>query len=212
MGSKRKLKRRKNRPKQPKRGQPLNYEGIVKENKAFEAYYKAQQIVKDEEWNEFMKAIRDELPSAFRINRCLMGQTDKLKSLILDKQFTQIVNPDGTSQSAITALPWDPDSLAYQLNYSRIEIRKSESLQRLHSFLLFESENGYITRQESVSMIPPLVLDVKPHHKVLDACAAPGSKTAQIIEMLQMNSEGANSEEFRKAQKYDYYFVPNPFV
>ena len=43
---------------------------------------------------------------------------------------------------------------------------------------------GNISRQESVSMIPPLVLDVKPHHKVLDMCAAPGSKTAQLIEAL----------------------------
>lgn len=33
-------------------------------------------------------------------------------------------------------------------------------------------------------MIPPVVLDVQPGHKVLDMCAAPGSKTAQIIEML----------------------------
>lgn len=33
-------------------------------------------------------------------------------------------------------------------------------------------------------MIPPLVLDVKPEHKVLDMCAAPGSKTAQLIEAI----------------------------
>lgn len=38
-------------------------------------------------------------------------------------------------------------------------------------------------------MIPPLLLDVKPHHKVLDMCAAPGSKTAQIIEMLHKPGE-----------------------
>ena len=37
-------------------------------------------------------------------------------------------------------------------------------------------------------MIPPLLLDVKPHHKVLDMCAAPGSKTAQIIEMLHSSN------------------------
>jgi 16S rRNA C967 or C1407 C5-methylase (RsmB/RsmF family) len=43
---------------------------------------------------------------------------------------------------------------------------------------------GNISRQETVSMIPPLVLDVQPHHKVLDMCAAPGSKTAQLIEAL----------------------------
>ena len=33
-------------------------------------------------------------------------------------------------------------------------------------------------------MIPPLVLGVEPHHKVLDMCAAPGSKTAQLIEAV----------------------------
>lgn len=185
MGNKRRLKRRKNRSNQPRKGEPLNYSGIIKENATFEAYYKAQKIVPDDEWDDFMRATRDELPSSFRINRCLMGQTEKLKAVIMDKQFTQLVNPDGSCQSVFTTLPWDPAALSFQLNYSRVEIRKSESLQRLHSFLLFESENGYITRQETVSMIPPLVLDVKPHHKVLDACAAPGSKTAQIIEMLE---------------------------
>lgn len=33
-------------------------------------------------------------------------------------------------------------------------------------------------------MVPPLLLDVRPGHKVLDMCAAPGSKTAQIVEAL----------------------------
>ena len=55
---------------------------------------------------------------------------------------------------------------------------------KLHNFLVSETESGNISRQETVSMIPPLVLDVKPHHKVLDMCAAPGSKTAQLIEAL----------------------------
>jgi len=46
---------------------------------------------------------------------------------------------------------------------------------------------GNISRQEAVSMIPPLLLDVKPHHWVLDMCAAPGSKTAQLIEAIHAN-------------------------
>lgn len=33
-------------------------------------------------------------------------------------------------------------------------------------------------------MVPALLLDVHPHHRVLDMCAAPGSKTAQIMEAL----------------------------
>ena len=42
-------------------------------------------------------------------------------------------------------------------------------------------------------MIPPLLLDVQPHHKVIDLCAAPGSKSAQILEALnvsEVNEEG----------------------
>ncbi len=53
--------------------------------------------------------------------------------------------------------------------------------------------SGNISRQETVSMIPPLVLDVQPHHKVLDMCAAPGSKTAQLIEALH-SQEGVIPE------------------
>jgi tRNA (cytosine34-C5)-methyltransferase len=43
-------------------------------------------------------------------------------------------------------------------------------------------------------MIPPLLLDVRPHQRVLDMCAAPGSKTAQIIEMLHSTDEEPTSE------------------
>jgi 16S rRNA C967 or C1407 C5-methylase (RsmB/RsmF family) len=38
-------------------------------------------------------------------------------------------------------------------------------------------------------MIPPLLLGVEPHHFVLDMCAAPGSKTAQLVEALHANDE-----------------------
>jgi 16S rRNA C967 or C1407 C5-methylase (RsmB/RsmF family) len=46
------------------------------------------------------------------------------------------------------------------------------------------SWQGNISRQETVSMVPPLLLDIESHHKVFDMCAAPGSKTMQIVEML----------------------------
>lgn len=40
-------------------------------------------------------------------------------------------------------------------------------------------------------MIPPLLMDIESHHIVLDMCAAPGSKTAQLVEMVH-NAEEAN--------------------
>jgi 16S rRNA C967 or C1407 C5-methylase (RsmB/RsmF family) len=48
-----------------------------------------------------------------------------------------------------------------------------------------ENETGHLSRQEAVSMIPALLLDVQPHHIVLDACSSPGSKTMQILEMIE---------------------------
>lgn len=44
---------------------------------------------------------------------------------------------------------------------------------------------GYIYVQEAVSMVPPLVLEPKEDDCVLDVCAAPGSKTTQVSEIMQ---------------------------
>ncbi|XP_020255770.1 tRNA (cytosine(34)-C(5))-methyltransferase isoform X2 [Asparagus officinalis] len=60
---------------------------------------------------------------------------------------------------------------------------------RFHEFLKQENEVGNITRQEAVSMVPPLFLDVLPHHHVLDMCAAPGSKTFQLLEIIHQTKE-----------------------
>lgn len=44
---------------------------------------------------------------------------------------------------------------------------------------------GYYYVQEAASMIPPLVLDPRPGEIVLDMCAAPGSKTTQIAQLME---------------------------
>jgi NOL1/NOP2/sun family putative RNA methylase len=44
---------------------------------------------------------------------------------------------------------------------------------------------GYYYIQEAASMIPPLILDPKSNEIILDACAAPGSKTTQIAELMK---------------------------
>uniref|UniRef100_A0A8C4Q6H6 tRNA (cytosine(34)-C(5))-methyltransferase n=1 Tax=Eptatretus burgeri TaxID=7764 RepID=A0A8C4Q6H6_EPTBU len=137
------------------------YAEIIKENRDFERYYREQGIVPTEEWNDMMEALRQPLPVTFRITGYRSHAEELLRSL---KVY--------------------PNGMAWEINLSRKIIRKSPILERFHNFLVFETESGNISRQEAVSMIPPLLLEVEPHHKVLDLCAAPGFKTAQIIDML----------------------------
>lgn len=46
------------------------------ENTSFSAYYKAQNIIPDDEWEPFMEALRTHLPTTFRVagsRQCVLG-------------------------------------------------------------------------------------------------------------------------------------------
>ncbi|KAG1701199.1 tRNA (cytosine(34)-C(5))-methyltransferase [Nymphon striatum] len=160
------------------------YADIIKSNPRFETFYRAQNIVPEDEWDEFMETLKQSLPATFRITG-YKSHASALLGIIKSQYFSDLINSyENEAQCKPRCLSWYPNNLGWQLNLSRIIIRKSESLAKLHTFLVGETESGNISRQEAVSMIPPLVLNVKSHHKVLDLCAAPGSKTAQLIEML----------------------------
>lgn len=189
-----------------------NYEDIIRENKDFENYYKTQKIVPEEQWDSFINTMRKNLPVAFRIT----GSKAEAKALIETIKgdfFKDIlkahVEDDSENNTGIKpkdilqCLPFYPDGLAWQLQLSRKDIRKSEAYFRLHNFLIVETDSGSISRQEVVSMVPPLVLDVKSNHKVLDMCAAPGSKTAQLIEMVHSEEGSAFPEGFVIANDLD---------
>ena len=110
--------------------------------------------------------------------------------IIEGRYFKELTESSGGDVAVPTVLPWYPDNLAYQLNVTRKEIRRQEIYFRLHNFLVAETESGSISRQETVSMLPPLVLGVKPHHTVLDMCAAPGSKVSPILDLNMMCCSG----------------------
>ncbi|XP_026728129.1 tRNA (cytosine(34)-C(5))-methyltransferase [Trichoplusia ni] len=173
-----------------------HYEDIVRENAAFEEYYKSQKVCPLEEWDTFMKTLKDNLPTAFRITGS-KSEAAALMKLVQSQYFSEILNlklhtdeneGEGEEIKPIN-LSWYPGGYAWQLRLSRTDIRRNEALYKLHNFLVAETAAGGVSRQETVSMIPPVVLDVKPHHKVLDMCAAPGSKTAQLIEFLHADED-----------------------
>ncbi|EJD76199.1 tRNA (cytosine-5-)-methyltransferase NSUN2 [Loa loa] len=171
-----------------KKGETQNYvlAEFDKTNENFVLYYKSQGIVKDDEWDAFIAALKNDLPTSFRFQ----GSSNKAQSLIelMNTRYLEPMKQWKDSDSFIPKqLPWYP--YAFQTPMSRATLRSGPLLKDFHNFLITEAELGNISRQEAVSMIPPLLLDIKSHHKVLDICAAPGSKTIQIIEMMHCDDK-----------------------
>ncbi|TKC46278.1 hypothetical protein EI555_005772 [Monodon monoceros] len=180
------------------------YPEIVKENKLFEHYYQELKIVPEGEWDQFMEALREPLPATLRITG-YKSHAKEILHCLKNKYFKELedLEVDGQKVEVPQPLSWYPEELAWHTNLSRKILRKSPQLEKFHQFLVSETESGNISRQEAVSMIPPLLLNAHPHHKILDMCAAPGSKTTQLIEMLHADMSVPFPEGFVIANDVD---------
>lgn len=133
------------------------YQEIIKENEKFLRYYKHAGICPEAEWNDFIDTLRNDLPVTFRISGS-KNTAKRLLDIIQSEFFTKYVSEsiiENVKKTPI-CLPWYPNQMAYQLELSRKDIRRSESHYKLHNFLIAETNAGSISRQEAVSMIPPL--------------------------------------------------------
>ena len=77
-----------------------------------------------------------------------------------------------------------PHDVLFEMMIPRELLKKNVGLKKIHKLVMLMADSGLITRQEIVSMMPPILLDVKANHSILDMCAAPGSKTAQLLELI----------------------------
>ncbi|KAK1315492.1 hypothetical protein QJS10_CPA06g02029 [Acorus calamus] len=163
---------KKNRPERTTSSSPsvvnadgnTGWETFATQNVAFEQYYKEQGIVREEEWDEFIGVLQKPLPAAFRINSSGQFYQDIRSQLENDFVSSLEVEESATSEGekeAIRPLPWYPENLAWHLNYSRMQLRKNQTLERFHEFLKQENEIGNITRQEAVSMVIANDVDVQ---------------------------------------------------
>lgn len=155
----------------------------------------------------FWDALKRELPNSFRFCGSrgyvlwpIVSLTTNTSSHALAVQkllksryipeITQISHFDGRTVEPPQHVPWYPDELAWSMTTPKNIVRKFEPFKHFQRFLVSETGVGNISRQEIVSMIPPLVLDLRPGMTVLDMCAAPGSKAAQLLEMVHRGEEG----------------------
>lgn len=180
-----------------------NWKDVVRENENWETYYRKQQLLSEDEFTQFKVASQRDLPLTFRITGIKQHALEILE-LMRVKYIDSLKNTTWEGVKLPTPMPlkFIPDDLAWQVDVAKQVVRKCKQFAQFQRFLVVETAVGNVTRQEAVSMIPPLLLDVQPYHTVLDACASPGSKTTQLIEAL--HQKGRNPTGFVVANDADY--------
>ncbi len=146
--------------------------------------------MEEAEFEEMWKALQTDLPNSFRFTGT------KSDALAVREIFKQRYIPaiaskqfEGKPVSPPEAVQAFPDELVWHMKTHKKVIRRHAPFADFQKFLVAEAASGNISRQEVVSMIPPHFLDVKPGMVVLDMCAAPGSKSAQLAEMIHGDEE-----------------------
>jgi len=170
-----------------------NVDFATVKNEDFEDFYKLQGLVPEGEWDDFLKSLKSPLPGAWRVNPISSRREEVTKKLMEDFFKLRAIEADGEAHEGLKfeapkKCSWFPS--AWTMSFPRTKLRKIERAKPFRSWLMDITALGHVTRQELVSMIPPLVLDVQSHHTVLDMCAAPGSKTSQLLEAVHTSPTG----------------------
>ena len=179
-----------------------------KRNDRYKHYYeKVQLTCKD--FPKLWTCMQEPLPTTFRINPTskFVGKVrrdlDRIwtqRSSILvpgreihrreeDGSLSKITSPSKVV-SSLHSVDFIPNQRAYQIDVNKKELKRSPFLKSFREWMSVNFDAGNLTGQEIVSMIPPILLQVKSSHYVLDMCAAPGSKSTQIIEDMVASGKG----------------------
>lgn len=139
----------------------------------------------EKEWKSFVASLSSPLPMTLRIHR---------NEKALEAIARQYLQP-ATEGSSPIAMVVKPVPLQREESCERCEDKAAFDLFGCsHAAYHSHKEVEYICRtlhsasalsfQEVVSALPAIVLDVSPFHRVLDMCAAPGSKTLHVMDEM----------------------------
>lgn len=141
----------------------------------------------------FLKKMKEKLPCVFRVNQSNPYTQGRFEQLLLNQDLLN--QQFGLTDFNVCVKEFKlckNSNLVFNINIPKAELKKNLSLKKFHKFIQFSVDSGMISRQEAVSMLPPFMLNVSKGMKVLDMCAAPGSKTGQFLETINKNVDYFN--------------------
>lgn len=159
------------------RNQRGEYFVVAKTNKNFEEFYQAQNTCQD--WDQCLEYMRRSLPQSIRVNRSRPQSAKVIQNVLRDVAKSLERSSD---EILLRQMQWDP--YVWQFSAPRWDLKLHPEI---NNFLFHQFRAGNINRQELVSMMPVHFLNIQSHHKVLDICASPGSKTKQALECIHSN-------------------------
>lgn len=151
----------------------------------------------DEKWIKFQYYNTLPLPVTFRLGNGCNSIVAKALVKMFDDKSTEFIrgkyieiNGQVIKGELVTRVTWMGEGqYVWQCQADSANLTSNDGLQTLSSLLKREVSLGNLVRQEVVSMLPVILLNVQSHHKCLDMCAAPGSKTEQLLTQLHKSSK-----------------------
>lgn len=152
-------------------------------NDTFVDYYRSiltPNTLTEEEFQKMLDVYRTTLPMVFRLSTNFPQYSD------IEKEMNEFFEKIKNENVDIVEYKYFPikNGRIFKISLDKPLLRRDTRFRPFRDWINLQTDLGRSHRQEFVSMIPTYFLDVQPHDAVLDMCAAPGSKTAQIVECL----------------------------